>query len=520
MSTIGESTFIITREDRAVDPKTVISDGLRIGRLPDSDVWLNHPTVSRLHAGINEIKGYFYLINLSASSATTLNGRAIPFDDAEALTDADEIQIGSYFLRVEKIEPGSETIRIRVTQQFALKAGERELLHRFEAHSKQVADEKRITDQLVPTGPLNESEGERRRKPESGELAEVANALKVFWGKRTREKAGRPSPLHPRTHPRLGKAGFNWTPTRDLVRPWPFAIFPWAIISVATLSAVAAFAHRAAFAPAAISDSHTRTVFSVSPRIAKQPSDGSCTSCHAFGVRVKNKEEMNANCARCHKTDAFVGTITRAHREAGITCISCHAEHRGRDFRPMNAALESCAKCHSDHNKNFYNGKSVHTAHGGTFGYPVQGGVWIWKGLDTEELAEKPDLEAFLKKNRVNSNEPQEWRNSQFHGIHLAQVQVVPGVDGTLDEDGVTKILTCSSCHKTGYMGTNVDRNFPRTTCGRCHNAQFFNEPKSTSTAKQTPSCTSCHKQHVKDTLWRSAFSKPGHPAADSESQR
>src|SRR5205809_1787108 len=85
MSDVHESTFIIAREDRAVSPKTLLSDGLRIGRLPDSDVWLNHPTVSRLHAGISKIEDYFYLINLSASSATTLNGRAIPFNESDAL---------------------------------------------------------------------------------------------------------------------------------------------------------------------------------------------------------------------------------------------------------------------------------------------------------------------------------------------------------------------------------------------------------------------------------------------------
>src|SRR5215210_8326265 len=120
MSTVQQSTFIIIREGRAEEDKTIVSDGLRIGRLPDSDVWLNHPTVSRLHAGINEIEGYFYLINLSASSATALNGRVIPFNEAEALTTGDEIQLGHYFLTVEDIEPESETIRIKIMRQFAL----------------------------------------------------------------------------------------------------------------------------------------------------------------------------------------------------------------------------------------------------------------------------------------------------------------------------------------------------------------------------------------------------------------
>src|SRR5713101_10091367 len=123
MSTAHESTFIIAREDRAVDPKTIISEGLRIGRLPDSDVWLNHPTVSRLHAGINKIEGYFYLINLSASSATTLNGRAIPFNEAEALADGDVVRIGPFFLDIERVD---EVFSLKVTLQFALTVGEQE----------------------------------------------------------------------------------------------------------------------------------------------------------------------------------------------------------------------------------------------------------------------------------------------------------------------------------------------------------------------------------------------------------
>ena len=334
----------------------------------------------------------------------------------------------------------------------------------------------------------------------------MTNSLKVFWGKRTREKAGRPSPLHPRTPPRPGKARFNWTPTRDLIRPWPFAIFIWAVIAVGTLSVLAALGHKNAFAPDPISDPHTRKTFASMPPIAKQPNGNSCTFCHAIGMSMANREKMNANCESCHKTESFVATIIPAHREAGITCTTCHTEHRGEAFRPMSAALESCAKCHNNQNKNGYNGKSVHTPHGGTYGYPVVDGVWIWKGLDAEELAQKPAVVAFLKRNRVSSSQPQEWRNAQFHGIHLDRIRVVEGVDGVLDDDGVHKVLSCSSCHKTGYMGANIDRAYPRTTCGRCHNAQIFNEASLSSKRVETPSCTSCHVQHVGDTHWVSAL--------------
>lgn len=487
MSTVQQSTFIIIREDRTEEAKTIVSEGLKIGRLPDCDIWLNHPTVSRLHAGINEIEGYFYIVNLSGSSAATLNGRIIPFNEAEALTEGDEIQIGPYFLRIEHIDAGNKTLRIGIVQQFALHVGEREPRHKVESYKTQPAAEGRAAG------------------------SDVASSLKVFWDKRTREKAGRPSPLHPQAPPRLGKARFNWTPTRDLIRPWPFAIFIWGLIVVGALSAMAAFEYKNAFAPQPISSPHTRQNFTLIPAIAKKPNGDACTSCHNIGISMANSEKMNANCAGCHQTEAFVGSITRAHLEAGITCTSCHAEHRGENFSPMKAGLESCSKCHNDENKKIYNGKRVHTPHSGTDGYPVMNGVWIWKGLDAEELAVKPEITALLNQNRTTPSETQQWRSVQFHGIHLNGVPIVAGANGISgiggidDVDGTGKVLSCSSCHKSGFAGANVDRTFPRTTCSKCHNVKVFNEASRAPMGAGAPSCTSCHVQHIKDTHWASS---------------
>jgi hypothetical protein len=480
MSVVKQSIFIITREDRAVDPKTIITQGLRIGRLPDSDIWLNHPTVSRLHAGINEVEGYFYILNLSASSAMALNSRIINFNEAVALTTGDELQIGPYFLSIEQTD---ETLKITIVAQFALAVGEREPHHKAEADKKQLAAKRRV----VPT-------------------SDVSSSLKIWWDdKRTREKAGLLSLLHPQTPPRLGKIRFNWKPTRDLVRPWPFSIFIWAVIVVGGLSAVAAVSYRTAFTPQPLSHPHSTNSLSVSPAIAKLSAGNSCTSCHALGVSVTNKNEMNANCAACHQTESFAATIIPAHRDAGITCTACHTEHRGKDFKPTNAALESCAKCHNDNNKTLYNGKGVHTAHGGTYGYPVLNGVWVWAGLGSEELAAKPEITALLKKNKVSESQMQEWRNAQFHAIHVQRVRVIAGMNGIDDVDTANQVMSCSSCHKTGYMGVNVDRNYPRTTCARCHNAQVFDKNKGPA-GIETPSCTSCHVQHIKDTNWASSL--------------
>jgi hypothetical protein len=480
MRVVKQSTFTITREDRSVEPKTIVTQGLRIGRSQESDVWLNHPTVSRLHAGISEIEGYFYVFNLSTSSATALNNRLIPFNEAAALTAGDELQIGPYFLSIDEAD---ETLKIRVIAQFALAVGEREPRHQAEAHEKQRAARSRIAP-----------------RPEE------SSSLKIWWDdKRTREKAGRPSPLHPQAPPRLGKIRFNWKPSRDLVRPWPFSILIWAFIIIGTLSALAAVKHKIAFAPEPISSPHTAATLALTPAIAKQASAGSCTSCHALGISVTNKEKMSANCAACHQTEAFAPTIIQAHLEAGLTCITCHQEHRGEAYNPMNAALESCAKCHNDDNKHLYNGKSVRTMHGGTFGYPVVNGVWVWKGLDVEELASKPEITTLLKSNRANQSDVQQWRNAQFHAIHVHRVRTVPGVTGIEDVDTGNEILSCPSCHKAGYMGAKVDRAYPRTTCARCHKSQFF-ERTANLARLETLSCASCHVQHINDTRWAASL--------------
>lgn len=217
---------------------------------------------------------------------------------------------------------------------------------------------------------------------------------------------------------------------------------------------------------------------------------------------MANREKLNANCTACHQTEAFSATIIREHRDAGITCINCHTEHKGEDFRPMDAALDACAKCHTDENKNLYNGRSVHTPHGGTYGYPVINGVWVWKGLDEEELANKPEIVALLKQNKVNPGQTQQWRNVQFHAIHIYRVRVPAGFGMIEDVNVVNGEMSCSSCHKSGYMGANVDRAFPRTTCARCHNDQVFHKTSHSMVGVEAPSCTSCHVQHVKDTHW------------------
>ena len=453
------STFIIIREDRTVDPTVLATDGLKIGRSPECGLVLNHPTVSRLQAGITEIDGRFYLFNLSASNPTTLNRRMVANEEAEVLASGDDVRIGPFFLRIDR---QAEALQITVTQQIGLRIGEAE-----------------ARDNLSAAQPLV-----RAAAPAASELAQ---ALDLFWGKRSREKAGRKSPLHPRRPPRLGKARFNWTPTRDLVRPWPFAIFVWALIALIPLSIVAAVFYTSAYAPSPVSPAHNRSTLVLRAAIAKKANAGSCLSCHSV------KGSMEANCVSCHTTEMFVGTVTRPHTTAGIGCLKCHSEHKGKDFRPMQSALDSCTKCHSNQNKNSYNGKTVGTPHGGTFGYPVIAGKWVWQGLDPEELTERTKIAAL----HLLTDTEQQWRNKQFHALHLYRVKATGNVTGVVTEaTGTEAVLSCSSCHKRSVFPP--DRESPRETCGLCHSG-MNDSLGQTLVAKGAPNCVSCHVQHVKD---------------------
>src|SRR3954451_1482441 len=107
-----DSRFVVTREDLNVEPVVLVSDGLKIGRLPSCELVLNHPTVSRLHAGINEADGRFYLYNFSHSSGTTLNGRIVAVEAAEVLADGDVIQLGPFFLHIDRTK---DALNIQVT---------------------------------------------------------------------------------------------------------------------------------------------------------------------------------------------------------------------------------------------------------------------------------------------------------------------------------------------------------------------------------------------------------------------
>lgn len=462
-----DSRFIIARDDLNVDPVTLVTDGLKIGRLPSCELVLNHPSVSRLHAGITLADGLHYLYNFSISSGTTLNGRVIATDSGEVLADGDVIQIGPFFLDVARDD---DALRLTVTLEIATNVSDTQ--HRIEAPTAPTPFKKR------PTG-----------------TSELSQALNVFWEKRKREagKMQRVSPLRPQKPMRvLGKARFNWTPTRDLVRPWPFSIFVWGTALILALSAVAAYVYAEAYAPAPVSAAHAAPTVSSKPPIAVRANAGSCTTCHSLTTK------METSCSSCHQAQGFKPAVTEAHVQAGISCNDCHIEHQGTEFRPNIASLQTCTTCHDDSNKKTYNNRPVSTPHGGTVGYPASDGRWTWKGLPDEEWAQKSaQVQKLVQTVRgallvgpgSANRDPEDLRRSaEFHALHLHRVKAVGGLPSNRDGE-----MSCSSCHKS--FGNPLDRETPRQTCVICHNGDRGGKFEKVLAADR-PNCISCHVQH------------------------
>ncbi|MDQ2973784.1 MAG: FHA domain-containing protein [Acidobacteriota bacterium] len=457
--------YIIIREDLVQDPLTVISDGLLVGRLLECELLLNHPAVSRTQAGIKEVNGNYYLFSLRPPNPVVLNGK--PVEGNEALAPGDILEVGPFLLEIDRTD---EALVIKVSLRIGVVAE----VGNFSS------PDLGTTKLVMPTP----GEGKRPKAPRPAPLP-GDKALDIFWDKRIREagKMVRPSPLFPKSQKRSGKTQFNWTPTTDLGSRWPASFFVWGAIVVGLLSVAAAYAYTSAYAPAPISQAHTKSRLDVVPAIAAKPNGSACTSCHSF------TGSMEANCSQCHTAAGFVATVIEPHAAAGVGCVSCHSEHRGANFKAAEAALATCTECHNDANRNTYNGRKVGTPHGGIFGYPVVAGKWTWKGLNDNEWSLKKIAIA-----RLPADTDEKWRSKEFHALHVQRVRALKGMPANAQGE-----LSCSSCHKSFNP---IDRETPRTTCAGCHNGSV--EPGSSRVliAQDKPNCVSCHVQHLKD-RWR-----------------
>lgn len=433
-------TFKIIYSGRDEPAKVHYKEGLRIGRLDTCEVVLNHETVSRIHAGINFSDEQYVLANLSSANALTLNGRLLAPQKTDVLASGDTIQIGPFTILADH---DGAALTLTVQQQ--------------------------ATAEIAQT---------RAAQPQATD-SKAADVLKVFWEKRSREKEDWGTRLRPTEKPKPGKAMFNWRPTGDLRPPWRVAVFVWAFLIIGAIGVLAYFKYPQAYEPKPLSNPHALRFGDRTIAIADNAN--SCTTCHT------PDEPMENSCIRCHTAAEFHPTNTKAHEDAGITCNSCHKEHMGADFSPGAAAIESCAACHNDNNKQIYNGKSVASAHDGSYGYPAENGVWTWKGVYREVADAIPEI----NNSATGDKDEQEKLSRQFHTVHVARLKVPSGLKG--DSRG---LVSCSTCHESFGKG-KVDRDTPRKTCAACHATQGETAARDQRFGSSSPAnCISCHTQH------------------------
>lgn len=467
---MATSKFLIIRKDLETDPSVVESDGLTIGRLVSNDLSLNHPEVSRTHAGIKEVGSDYWVFNLSNANGTILNGALV---DSAPLAPGDVLQIGPFTLFVSytdrtltlTVEMSVNPMRVENAGATAApvdQSGKTMMLDPAMMQAQQQKVAPGGTQRLAMTGKL------------TGVLAKPEElALKVFWEKRQRDegKMAERTDLKPNLQKgRVGKIRFNWRSSSDLRRPWPVGLFVWGTLIVAVLAVASTFLAKNIYSKGPLADVHRRSALLQSDpalAIAKTANDNSCTTCHGL------TKSMQAACADCHTTASFKSSVSHEHEMAGVTCSECHgADHHGNWFKRETAGA-SCVACHREGYayKSSTERKDIllRSPHGGAdIGYPVADGKWTWAGWPEDKWKKRSlpkTAAAFDIKN-------------QFHIIHV-------------DNGKPQERVRCSDCHTQGFDAANISKGV-RESCATCHGAT-----QTVASAGARSQCTSCHQQHT-----------------------
>src|SRR5688500_6281909 len=107
--------YVIIREDLMQDPVTIVTEGLLIGRLPECELRLNHPAVSRAQAGIRGFDDASFLFNLRPSNPIKLNGKLV--EQNTALSPGDVLEVGPFLLQIDRRD---DALVIRVSLQIGM----------------------------------------------------------------------------------------------------------------------------------------------------------------------------------------------------------------------------------------------------------------------------------------------------------------------------------------------------------------------------------------------------------------
>ena len=202
-----QGTFIIIRDDLQVDPATIVAEGLLAGRLPTCELLLNHPSVSRLHAGITATEGEYYIRNLRPANPIMLNGK--PLEQYEALTDGDVLGVGPFSLNIDFQD---DALRIKVSLQIGATPGEA-VARDADSGMWDLPTTMNLEFPVTPTAGQPAEGAHKKPPPRKPKPAGASSkALDVFWDKRitAATKTVKPSPLFPMTGRAAGKAQSVW----------------------------------------------------------------------------------------------------------------------------------------------------------------------------------------------------------------------------------------------------------------------------------------------------------------------
>src|SRR5688572_22927972 len=159
--------YVIIREDLVQDPVIIITDGLLIGRLPECEVLLNHPAVSRTQAGIRGAGEDFYIFNLRESNPVKLNDKIV--EQNSALASGDILEVGPFLLDIDR---SHDALVLKISLRIGVVVSATDTL-----------DPSRGTTQLVsPEAKQEPKVAAKRPAPLPGN-----KALDIFWDKRIRE---------------------------------------------------------------------------------------------------------------------------------------------------------------------------------------------------------------------------------------------------------------------------------------------------------------------------------------------
>ena len=91
----GQALLQVKRGPNAGSTFLIEADTTTVGRLPESDVFLDDVTVSRSHARVERRDGSFFVSDLGSLNGTYVNGERV---DETKLASGDEIQVGKFKL--------------------------------------------------------------------------------------------------------------------------------------------------------------------------------------------------------------------------------------------------------------------------------------------------------------------------------------------------------------------------------------------------------------------------------------